>query len=152
MNFQLRFVNCLHCAGAPDLRTKEPTVTIAFAPPQSLPQSRTSEAEQFARIITMSVFEALAGVRRVEQLATWFDRDAYFALARRATMTQRARLAQGVKPKHPIEAISTIRTSSPRSDAVEATIIVACGARTRAVAVRIEHTTEKWRVCSFTIL
>lgn len=111
-----------------------------------------SPAEPFVVNVTRGVLEALAGVRQVEQLARWFDEDAYVLLVNRAALSQRARLARGLTPKRPPQAISTVMTCAPTSDALEATIILAGAERTRAAALRLERFVDSWRVTSFTIL
>lgn len=108
--------------------------------------------ELFVRSITQVVLEALAGIRRVEQLARFFDEDAFMLLANRAALAQRARLARGLRPQHPPHEIGTVHTCTPSTDAVEATIVLPGAQRTRAAAIRIELFAGQWRVTSFTIL
>lgn len=111
-----------------------------------------SAGELFVRSITQVVLEALAGIRRVEQLARFFDEDAFLLLANRAALAQRARLARGLRPKHPPHEVGTVHTCTPRTDAVEATIVLPGAQRTRVAAVRVEAFAGQWRVTSFTIL
>lgn len=82
-------------------------------------------SRQFAQVVA----EILAGARSPRQLAPWTTervRDRIILL----TQT----LAQGQKPR-----IRRIMTSRPAVRVVEMTVVLSCGPRTRALALRLEH-------------
>jgi hypothetical protein len=104
------------------------------------------------RNLTIGVLEVLAGVREVEQLARWLDEDAFRALVTRANLSARARSARGVPAVRPVHSILTVRHSSPADGVVEAVVVVATPARTRALAVRLEGWDRRWRATSLALL
>ena len=82
-------------------------------------------SRQFAQVVA----EILAGARSPRQLAPWTTervRDRIILL----TQT----LAPGQKPR-----IRRIMTSRPAVRVVEMTVVLSCGPRTRALALRLEH-------------
>ena len=82
-------------------------------------------SRQFAQVVA----EILAGARSPRQLAPWTTervRDRIILL----TQT----LAPGHKPR-----IRRIMTSRPAARVVEMTVVLSCGPRTRALALRLEH-------------
>jgi hypothetical protein len=80
---------------------------------------------QFARLVT----EALAGVRPVRQIAPWTSERARGHL-RRLTPLFRG----GQRPR-----VVRVIATRPTCEVIEMTVILNVGARTRALAVRLEH-------------
>jgi hypothetical protein len=120
--------------------------------PQRTSASALPEPEPLLANLTRGVLEVLAGVREVEQLARWFTEDAFRVLVTRANLATRARSARGVPAARPVHQILTIRHCSPSDGVVEAVVIVAGPARTRAVAVRLEGMDGRWRTTSLALL
>ncbi len=120
--------------------------------PQPTPRSELPDPLPLLRSLTQGVLEVLAGVREVEQLARWFNEDAYRSLVARSNLSARARSARGVPPARPTFSIRSIRTSEPVDGVVEAVVVVAGPGRTRAVAVRLEGLDRRWRASSFAVL
>lgn len=120
--------------------------------PQPTPRAQLPDPVPLLRSLTQGVLEVLAGVREVDQLARWFNEDAYRSLVTRSNLSARARSARGVPPARPSFEIRSIRTSEPRDGAIEAVIVVAGPGRTRAVAVRLEGLDRRWRAASFAVL
>jgi hypothetical protein len=121
-----------HAPEAVGLRTEPAKVAgsaAAPAPPQASPASAgmtTAWPRQFAQAIV----EILAGSRSPRQLARWTtDR------ARRQIDLLTPLFAVDQRPR-----IKRIVTSRPTSRTVEMTVIVSSGPRTRALAMRFEHT------------
>lgn len=102
--------------------------------------------------LTRGALEVLGGVREAEQLIRWFTEDAYRSLLVRANLSARARSARGAAPARPVFQILSTRTCEPADGIVEATVIVATPARTRAVAMRLEGLDQRWRVTTLAIL
>ncbi|MFS0867903.1 Rv3235 family protein [Microbacterium sp. 179-B 1A2 NHS] len=102
--------------------------------------------------LTIGVLEVLAGVREVDQLARWLGEDAYRALITRANLSARARSARGVAAVRPAHRVLSHRLCEPADGVVEAVVIVAGPARTRAVAMRFEGWDGRWRATSLALL
>ncbi|ANG85273.1 MULTISPECIES: Rv3235 family protein [Microbacterium] len=123
-----------------------------FFAPQRTSSHALPDPEPFLRNITVGVFEVLAGVREVEQLARWLTEDAYRKLVTRAAMATRARSARGVPAMRPVHTILSVRATRPADGVVEAVVIVQGPARTRAVALRLEGMDGRWRSPSLAVL
>lgn len=120
--------------------------------PQPTPRAELPDPQPLLRSLTQGVLEVLAGIREVDQLARWFNEDAYRKLVIRANLSARARSARGVAPTRPTFEIRSIRVSEPVDGIVEAVIVVAGPGRTRAVAVRLEGLDRRWRATSLAVL
>jgi hypothetical protein len=120
--------------------------------PQPTPRADLPDPVPLLRSLTQGVLEVLAGVREVDQLARWFNEDAFRSLVTRANLWARARSARGVSPARPTFEIRSIRTSDPADGVVEAVVIVAGPGRTRAVAIRLEGLDRRWRAASLAVL
>ena len=123
-----------------------------FFAPQPTPTQALPDPEPLLRNLTLGVLEVLAGVREIDQLARWLTEDAFRALAVRANLATRARSARGVRATRPVHAILSVHHSSPADGIVEATVVVAGPARTRAVAMRLEGRDRRWRATSLALL
>jgi hypothetical protein len=123
-----------------------------FFAPQRTSSSALPEPEPLLRNLTRGVLEVLAGVREIEQLARWLTEDAYRGLLTRANLATRARSARGVAATRPVHAILSVRTCIPADGVVEAVVIVASPARTRAVAIRLQGIDRRWRATSLALL
>lgn len=115
---------------------------------QRTSSSALPDPEPFVRNLTRGVFEVLAGVRDVDQLARWLTEDAYRALQIRANLGARARSARGVTVSRPKHVISSVRCTSPADGVVEAVVVVAGPARHRAATLRLEGMDRRWR-CTY---
>lgn len=123
-----------------------------FFAPQRTSTSALPEPEPLLRNLTRGVLEVLAGVREIEQLARWLTEDAYRGLLTRANLATRARSARGVPATRPVHAILSVRTCVPADGVVEAVVVVASPARTRAVAIRLQGIDRRWRATSLALL
>lgn len=102
--------------------------------------------------LAMGVLEILAGVREIEQLARWLSEDAYRALVRRASLAARARSARGLAAMRPAHRVLATRMDAPADGVIEAVVVVAGPARTRAIAIRLEGWDSRWRATSLALL
>ncbi|WP_019618667.1 Rv3235 family protein [Gulosibacter faecalis] len=92
-----------------------------------------------------SVFEALAGVREVEQMVRWLAPEVYSKLLARVQHAARGRARNGTPVMRPqIDPIRCI-WQSPRPGVVESTVLIDFGTRVRAVAIRLEGYRDRWR-------
>jgi hypothetical protein len=120
--------------------------------PQRTASDELPSPEPLVRNLTVGVLEVLAGVREIEQLARWLTEDAYRRLVTRANLATRARSARGVPAVRPVHSILSVRCCEPADGVVEAVVVVAGPARTRAVAVRLEGMDHRWRATSLALL
>jgi len=120
--------------------------------PQRTSISALPDVEPLLKNLTIGVLEVLAGVRKAEQLARWLDEDAFRVLVTRANLTARARSARGVAAARPVHRVLSVHHASPADGVVEAVVIVAGPARTRAVALRVEGWDGRWRASSLALL
>jgi hypothetical protein len=123
-----------------------------FFAPQRTSSTVLPEPEPLLRNLTRGVLEVLAGVREIEQLARWLTEEAYRGLLTRANLATRARSARGVPAVRPVHAILSVRHCAPADGVIEAVVIVAGPARTRAVAIRLEGIDRRWRATSLALL
>ena len=82
-------------AGAPRRPAPDAYELSQFFAPQRTASSALPDPEIFLRNLTRGVFEVLAGVREVEQLARWVTEDAFRKLVVRSNLAARARSARG---------------------------------------------------------
>lgn len=120
--------------------------------PQPTPASQLPDPIPLVRNLTSGVLEALAGVRDVEQFARWLTEDAYRVLLTRVNLAVRARSARGVRAVRPVHTIVSVHHSEPADGVVEAVVVVAGPARTRAIAIRLEGMDRRWRATSLALL
>ncbi|HWI31324.1 MAG TPA: Rv3235 family protein [Microbacterium sp.] len=139
-------------SAARTLRSGDPAALHEFFAHQHTPSVALPDPEPLLTNLTRGVLEVLAGVREVDQLARWLTEDAYRKLVTRANLATRARSARGVPASRPKHAILSVRHTSPADGVVEAVVIVAGQARTRAVAIRLEGMDRRWRATSLALL
>ncbi|TDN88433.1 hypothetical protein EV279_2875 [Microbacterium sp. BK668] len=123
-----------------------------FFAPQRTSAAELPDPEPFLHNLTRGVLEVFSGTREVEQLARWVTEDAFRKLVVRSNLSARARSARGVPAKRPVHSILSVHHSAPADGVVEAVVIVAGPARTRAVAVRLEGMDGRWRATSLALL
>jgi hypothetical protein len=102
--------------------------------------------EEWARRYTQAAVEIVGGDRPVTQLLRWSSREVYENLDRRAQLVARAgrhRAGQGrVQPVRP--KVLGVHSCFLSLDAVEVSVHVRYGERSRALAARFERTNERW--------
>ncbi|KAA9130096.1 3-hydroxyacyl-CoA dehydrogenase [Microbacterium caowuchunii] len=123
-----------------------------FFGPQPTSAADLPDPLPLVRNLTGGVLEALAGVRDIDQFARWLTEEAYRALLVRVNLATRARSARGVRAARPVHTILSVHLSEPADGVVEAVVIVAGPARTRAVAIRLEGIDHRWRATSLALL
>lgn len=123
-----------------------------FFAPQPTSSSELPDPVPLVRNLTNGVLETLAGVRDIDQLARWMTEDTYRALLTRVNLATRARSARGVAAARPVHSILSVHHSEPADGVVEAVVVVAGPARTRAVAIRLEGMDRRWRATSLALL
>lgn len=103
------------------------------------------DPEPLLRNLGRSVFEAMAGVREVEQMARWIAPEVFSGLLARVQHAARARRIRGRSVRRPMIETKTCLWQSPRTGVVEATVLVDLGLRVRAVVIRLEAFRGRWR-------
>ena len=119
---------------------------------QPAPAHRLPNPEPLLENLTRCVIEILAGARDLEQISRWVTDDVYRHLLKRVVISARARQARGQRIARPTFTIGSTTTCVPRDGVVEAVVIVAGRARTRAVAIRLEGLDERWRATAINVL
>ncbi|GAA3898314.1 Rv3235 family protein [Microbacterium invictum] len=122
-----------------------------FAPQRTTTQE-LPDPDPLLKNLTIGVLEVLAGAREVDQLARWLGEDAFRALVTRANLAARARSARGVRVTMPVHRVLSVHRDTPADGVVEAVVIVAGPARTRAIAIRLEGWDSRWRATSLALL
>lgn len=118
------------------------------------PASRSAlpRPEPLVENLAVCVIEILAGARDLDQIARWVDDDVYRQLLKRVVLSTRTRQARGEVAQRPTLTLGSISIFEPRDGAVEAVVIVANRARTRAVAMRLEGLDNRWRATAINVL
>ncbi|MEP9364244.1 Rv3235 family protein [Nocardioides sp. CN2-186] len=102
--------------------------------------------EEWARRYAQAAVEIVGGDRPVTQLLRWTSREVYDDLERRAQLVARAgrhQPGQGrVQPVRP--RVQGVHTCFLSREAVEVSVHVRYGERSRAVAARFERTDKRW--------
>lgn len=130
-------------------------------PQRSFPSPATtgtapSDHRLWVATFVQAALEVIAGQRPVTQLTRWCDQDVLRSLERhRALATAASRgipatraSAGGVAVRRRIR---SVRSSSPREGVMESAVVVDEGARTRAVAVRVEERRGNRRVTALAL-
>ena len=102
--------------------------------------------EQWARRYAQAAVEIVGGDRPVSQLLRWSSREVYENLDRRAQLVARAghhQPGQGrVQPVRP--KVVGVHSCFVSREAVEVSVHVRYGERSRALAARVERTRDRW--------
>ncbi|MCX6501860.1 MAG: Rv3235 family protein [Microbacterium sp.] len=133
-------------------RPSRRTASADFFAPQPTSSAELPDPVPLLRNLTAGVLESLAGVRDLDQLARWLTEEAYRGLLTRVNLAIRARSARGVPAARPVHSILSVHHSSPADGVVEAVVVVAGPARTRAIAIRLEGIDHRWRATSLALL
>jgi hypothetical protein len=103
---------------------------LGFSP---LPGDRVDADQAFLRQFAAALAEGLAGVRPVRQLLPWLSSRAAGQFHRLLPV-----FAAGRQPR-----VLRVLSASPAADVIEMTLVIAIGPRTRALAVRLEHSVRR---------
>jgi hypothetical protein len=102
--------------------------------------------ERFAARFAQAVVEVIGGDRSVHQLMRWTTDEVYADLCRRSAALQRAVPTQPGARRLRAQ-VRSVHLSLPQPEVAEISIHVRHGARSRAIAARIEVIERRWR-CS----
>lgn len=121
----------------PDLPTR-PNLRLVTGDEPSL--------DGFATRFAQAVVEVIGGDRGVYQLMRWTTDEVYDDLQRRSSILQRS-TGQDPRQRKLRAQVRSVHLSCPQPDVAEISIHVRHGARSRAIAARIELIEGRWR-CS----
>jgi hypothetical protein len=112
-----------------------------------------TEVCAIARGTVQAAIEVLAGTRPMNQLARRLDQRCLASLQHRAALTRR--LVPGSLPEarrlHRNPVVRSVRACEVAPGVYEASAVVADELRVRAVAVRLERSSQVWRVTALEI-
>ncbi len=120
--------------------------------PQPTGRAELPDAHDTAQRLAHMACEILAGTRQIDQLARWTTEDVFRSIADRALAAAQARRRSGTAVARIV--VTVIRTviSEPRDGIIEGVTLVRIGARTRAVATRLEGLDRRWRATVIALL
>lgn len=104
--------------------------------------------EEWARRFAQAAVEVVGGDRPVSQLLRWASAEVYADLHHRARVVARAgRHQPGLSRVQPVRPrVVSVRSCFVRTDAVETSVHLKYGPRSRALAARFERVRQRW-VC-----
>jgi hypothetical protein len=114
---------------------EEPAAVSAPARPGYARPPAAGPGPALPRQFAIFLVEGLAGVRPVRQLMPWMSKRGSVHLHRLMPL-----FSGGHQPK-----VLRVLTTRPAPDVIEMTMVVVTGPRTRAIAVRLEHTGQPGR-------
>ncbi len=135
----------------------EPRTALEREPPDDpvdppAPLLDLDDAKALAMNLARCVVEILAGTREIDQIARWLSSDVYSHLLKRVVISARARAARGETPGRLAFTMGSTVVCEPSPGVVEAVVIVHGRARSRAVAIRLEHLETRWRASAIHVL
>lgn len=111
--------------------------------PRSLP-----DPSVWGRAVALATIEVLSGMRNIFQLQRWVSPEIFDALRRRIALNKR--INGDAKPT-PSPIVQSSRTCMVTDSIAETTHVIAVGARSRGVCVRLEATRSQWMVTAIEI-
>lgn len=111
--------------------------------------ARRRQVESWAARFAQAAVEIVGGDRPVAQLVRWTSERVFAELERRSQLVSRAggalpgtRRIQPVRPR-----VHTVHTCFLGPDVIESAVHLRYGPRSRAIALRLERTSDRW-VCT----
>ncbi|MFJ5954968.1 Rv3235 family protein [Paenarthrobacter sp. NPDC092416] len=105
-----------------------------------------------ARSIAQAAVEVLAGTRPLQQLSRSLDPECLISLQHRAALTREHNARQkGRRHVHQSPMVRSVRACEISDTIYEASIVVTEELRSRAIAMRLEHCDQTWRVTALEI-
>lgn len=123
-----------------------------FFGPQPSSRAELPDPDQMLRALAICAFEVIAGVRKIEHLASWVTDDVYAHLRVRASIAARARAVTCKVADRPRLTILRVIQADRADNGVDAVIIVYERRRTYAVSVCLEGTDHRWRATVLVVL
>lgn len=136
------------------LRTMMPPHPVPPPSPVSLDDARRlNELKSQVHRLVQAIMEALNGARPLQQLSRWMDPELFSSLQLRRALVQEAQehFGRGRPSPYADAQVQSVHAQCPVSQIVEATAVVRCRKRTRAVAIRMEARRTSWIVTALEI-
>ena len=140
---------------------ERPPVAVQVVPPASpvrlvppLPEDAPAAPpalDELAARIARCALEAMTGARGLEQLERWLAPTVYAALAGRVRHLHRQRAEQRVPVARITARVRAVRCER-LGERADASVVLECGARVRAVSVRLEPIGARWRASALHVL
>lgn len=109
--------------------------------PARLPQVADAEVRAWAARLAQAVVETIGGQRPVNQLIRWTAPDVYRDLERRVQLVRLASAGQRtVRPQ-----VRSVHVCRPTPDCAEVSVHIRHGARSRAMAMRMDRKGDRWQ-------
>lgn len=126
-------------------RTKRPA-------PNDGADASTLDVRLVARSIAQAAVEVLAGTRSVLQLSRSLDAQCFLSLQHRAALTrEHAARGRGSLQVHRSPMVRSVRACAISDSIYEVSIVVSEEQRSRAIAMRLEHSDGTWQVTALEI-
>lgn len=110
-----------------------------------------TDPSKFFALICLAYFEALAGLRRPEQLARWLSDSAYYDVCQRVRRESKARELTGIKTR-PTIALRTTKTFLTDHNSYQGVVLLQISGTVRAVSVRAELIHNRYRVTELSLV
>ncbi|MGU3410116.1 Rv3235 family protein [Microbacterium sp. M1A1_1b] len=105
-----------------------------------------------ARALALCVAEILTGAREVDSIARWITEDVHRHLQQRAAYAARARSAARRHSRRASIRVGGAVVSRPAEGVAEASVVVHTRSHARAVAIRLEVRSGRWRATAVAML
>jgi hypothetical protein len=102
----------------------------------------------WATRLAQALVEVVAGVRPVEQLRRWTSDEVYVQIRRQRGTLRVREPDRGTRPAVRVR-VRAVRVCLPAEGVAEASAVVEEGARTRALALRMEAVDGRWRLLAY---
>jgi hypothetical protein len=148
--FPVQGTLALELGSAPPALPETPELTTTGLP--RVEQVSDAEVRGWAARLAQAVVECLAGRRPVSQLVRWTAPDVYRDLDRRVRLVRGATTSSPAALRSPAAdrlrpQVRSVHVCRPSATAAEVSVHVRHGARSRAVALRMERRGERW-ICT----
>lgn len=130
----------------------ESTVRTPTAPPDGAVAAGPGDPDVTARALALCVAEILTGSREVDSIARWITEDVHRHLQHRAAFAARARSAARRRGSRPSIRVGGSVVSRPADGIAEVSVVVHTRSHARAVAIRLEVRSGRWRATAIGML
>ncbi|MFC0455168.1 Rv3235 family protein [Arthrobacter liuii] len=138
----------------PSATTPSTPAGYSAGPPSLRPVDEAAEVRAITRGTVQASMEVLAGIRPIHQLARRLDPRCLAALQHRAALIRRELTRTGnpaLARLHRNSMVRSVRVCEVADGIYEASAVVVDDVRARAVAVRLEHSKQVWRIVELVI-
>lgn len=120
----------------------EPRPSALVVVPHGAQATATAGSEAWAATFIQAVVEVIASDRPLTQLVRWTNRAVYADIAKRQKVVARHKGSTRLRPSR--QQVATVRVSRPAPGCAEIAARITIGARSRAVAARLDYLQDRW--------